>query len=33
MKCYSGQAIRSSEIWLDRKAPYDVMKRSFLGGL
>ena len=27
-----GQAIRSFEIWLDRKAPYDVMKRSILGG-
>tara|TARA_Y100000590_G_scaffold181413_1_gene206791 strand:+ start:8456 stop:9277 length:822 start_codon:yes stop_codon:yes gene_type:complete len=27
-----GQAIRSFEIWLDKKAPYDVMKRSILGG-
>ena len=27
-----GQAIRAFEIWLDRKAPYDVMKRSILGG-
>tara|TARA_B100000029_G_scaffold497367_1_gene564892 strand:+ start:917 stop:1741 length:825 start_codon:yes stop_codon:yes gene_type:complete len=27
-----GQAIRSFEIWLDRKAPYDAMKRSILGG-
>ena len=27
-----GQAIRSFEIWLDKKAPYDAMKRSILGG-
>ena len=27
-----GQAIRSFEIWLDRKAPYETMKRSILGG-
>ncbi|MDC0200152.1 shikimate dehydrogenase [Candidatus Nitrosopelagicus sp.] len=27
-----GQAIRSFEIWLDKKAPYEVMKRSILGG-
>ncbi len=27
-----GQAIRSFEIWLDQKAPYEVMKRSILGG-
>ena len=27
-----GQAIRSFEIWLDRKAPYEAMKRSILGG-
>ena len=27
-----GQAIRSFEIWLDKQAPYDVMKRSILGG-
>ena len=27
-----GQAIRSFEIWLDQKAPYDAMKRSILGG-
>jgi shikimate 5-dehydrogenase len=27
-----GQAVRSFEIWLDRKAPYDAMKRSILGG-
>ena len=26
-----GQAVRSFEIWLDKKAPYDVMKRSILG--
>ena len=27
-----GQAIRSFEIWLDKKAPYEIMKRSILGG-
>ena len=27
-----GQAIRSFEIWLDQKAPYEAMKRSILGG-
>ena len=27
-----GQATRSFEIWLDQKAPYEVMKRSILGG-
>ena len=27
-----GQAIRSFEIWLDKQAPYDVMKRAILGG-
>ena len=27
-----GQAMRSFEIWLDKKAPYDTMKRSILGG-
>ncbi len=27
-----GQAIRSFEIWLDKKAPYEAMKRSILGG-
>ena len=27
-----GQAIRSFEIWLDRQAPYEAMKRSILGG-
>ena len=27
-----GQAIRSFEIWLDKKAPYETMKRSILGG-
>jgi len=27
-----GQAIRSFEIWLDKQAPYDAMKRSILGG-
>ena len=27
-----GQAIRSFEIWLDKKAPYEEMKRSILGG-
>ena len=27
-----GQAIRSFEIWLYQKAPYEVMKRSILGG-
>mgnify|MGYP001477746624 CR=1 FL=1 len=27
-----GQAIRSFEIWLDKKAPFDAMKRSILGG-
>ncbi|MBT4455450.1 MAG: shikimate dehydrogenase [Candidatus Nitrosopelagicus sp.] len=27
-----GQAIRSFEIWLDRQAPYDAMKRAILGG-
>ena len=27
-----GQAIRSFEIWLDQKAPYESMKRSILGG-
>ena len=27
-----GQAIRSFEIWLDKQAPYEVMKRSILGG-
>ena len=27
-----GQAIRSFEIWLDKKAPYDAMKRSIMGG-
>ena len=27
-----GQAIRSFEIWFDRKAPYETMKRSILGG-
>jgi len=27
-----GQAIRSFEIWLDRQAPYETMKRSILGG-
>ncbi|MBT3761793.1 MAG: shikimate dehydrogenase, partial [Candidatus Nitrosopelagicus sp.] len=25
-------AIRSFEIWLDRQAPYDAMKRAILGG-
>ena len=33
--CYEmllGQAIRSFEIWLDQKAPYEAMKRSILGG-
>jgi len=27
-----GQAIRSFEIWLDKQAPYEAMKRSILGG-
>ena len=27
-----GQAIRSFEIWLDKQAPYDAMKRAILGG-
>ena len=27
-----GQAIRSFEIWLDKQAPYETMKRSILGG-
>ena len=27
-----GQAIRSFEIWLEEKAPYEAMKRSILGG-
>ncbi len=27
-----GQAIRSFEIWLEQKAPYEAMKRSILGG-
>ena len=27
-----GQAIRSFEIWLDKHAPYETMKRSILGG-
>ena len=27
-----GQAVRSFDIWLDKKAPYDAMKRSILGG-
>ena len=27
-----GQATRSFEIWLDKKAPYEVMKKSILGG-
>jgi len=27
-----GQAIRSFEIWLEQKAPYDAMKKSILGG-
>ena len=27
-----GQAIRSFELWLDQKAPYETMKRSILGG-
>ena len=27
-----GQAIRSFEIWLDQKAPFEAMKRSILGG-
>ena len=27
-----GQAIRSFEIWLEQKAPYDEMKKALLGG-
>ena len=27
-----GQAIRSFEIWLNQKAPYDAMKKAILGG-
>ena len=27
-----GQATRSFEIWLDEKAPYEIMKKSILGG-
>ena len=27
-----GQAIRSFEIWLDKQAPYDAMRRAILGG-
>ncbi len=27
-----GQAVRSFEIWLDKKAPYDAMKKAILGG-
>ena len=27
-----GQAIRSFEIWLDKQAPYETMKRSIVGG-
>ena len=27
-----GQAIKSFEIWTEKKAPYDVMKKAILGG-
>ena len=27
-----GQASRAFEIWHEREAPYEVMKRSILGG-
>ena len=27
-----GQAVRSFEIWLEQKAPYDEMKKALLGG-
>ena len=27
-----GQAVRSFEIWLNQKAPYDTMKKAILGG-
>ena len=26
------QAVKSFEIWMDRKAPYDSMKKAILGG-
>ena len=27
-----GQAVKSFEIWTDKKAPYDIMKKAILGG-
>ena len=27
-----GQAVRSFEIWLEQKAPYDAMKKAIMGG-
>ena len=32
MKCYLDKQFVHFEIWLDKQAPYEVMKRSILGG-